>query len=36
MSPPLEGRQTFATKAAPTLSTLGSGPGAVTWLVSHC
>ena len=36
MSPAPEGGQTFATKAAPTLGTLGPGPGAVSGFVPHC
>lgn len=36
MSSALEGRQTFATKAALTLGTLGPGLGAVLDFVPHC
>lgn len=36
MSLILEGKQAFATKAAPTLGTPGPGPGAVLGFVPHC
>lgn len=36
MSPTVEGKQTFATKAALTFGTAGPGPGAVLGFVPHC
>ena len=36
MTPALEGRQTFASKAALAFSTLGPSPGAVPGFVPHC